>query len=75
MFLLIANIFCSKTNAQSSNSEANSEIKESLTIQTDRDVYFSGENVWFSAYYNLSDNSYKSSLSTIIYVELINSTN
>lgn len=75
LILVIASIFCSKTIAQSSNSTTNSEIKEYLTIQTDRDVYFSGENVWFSAFYNLSEITFKSSLSAVIYVELINCTN
>ncbi|MGE0088026.1 MAG: hypothetical protein AB7S50_00965 [Bacteroidales bacterium] len=75
LILFIASIFGTKAIAQTSNSTTISEIKEYLTIQTDRDVYFSGENVWFSVYYNLGNNSYKTSLSAVIYVELINCNN
>jgi hypothetical protein len=50
----------------------NAEIMEDINIKTDRNLYISGETIWFKAYYQLKG-AEKQQLSKILYVELMDS--
>ncbi len=48
-------------------------VKEDIRIETDRDLYFSAEEIYFSAAYFINQTQNTPVLSTIIYIELFNS--
>jgi hypothetical protein len=49
--------------------------REEVYIHTDRDVYISGEELWFEAYLNDRKNPGSSQRSNILYFEILNSEN
>ncbi len=49
-----------------------SKVKEKIEISTDRDLYFSGEEIYFSADYLVNGLKVDPAPSTVLYVELIN---
>ena len=69
--LLILNNFFSYAFAQQDNSVILDNINENITINTDRDLYFSGEKIFFSINYNLNNSKELPLLSNVIYLELI----
>ena len=62
--LLLQNIF--GQNSQNCNIPI---PKENTYIDTDRDKYISGENIWFKAY-NFEENKLQSQYSKVLYIEL-----
>ncbi len=44
------------------------QVNEQVELVTDRDIYFSGENIWFRAFYDVEGMSEK--LSQVMYLEL-----
>jgi len=47
-----------------------SRVREEVTLTTDRDIYLSGENVWFSATCTIINPTGKKQLSNVLYLEL-----
>lgn len=70
LFLFI--IFSSKSLfAQQEKININNVI-ENIKIQTDRDLYFNGEQIFFNADYFINSKKQTPVLSKIVYIELIN---
>ncbi|MCK4679426.1 MAG: hypothetical protein KAT48_14930 [Bacteroidales bacterium] len=45
---------------------------ENVILHTDRDIYLSGEELWFTAYITMNNILSDSTLSTVLYIELYN---
>jgi hypothetical protein len=55
------------------NKEFNlNDVKETIYIDTDRDIYFAGEEIFFSAEYFINQLKVRPVISNVIYLELIN---
>lgn len=50
-------------------------IREKIDLQSDRNIYMTGENIWFSASYLLNKSFGKKQISNTLYLELINQNN
>jgi hypothetical protein len=64
-----------ETATEKFNKFCNAIPREEVYIHTDRDVYVSGEEVWFEAYLTDRQSSKLSSGSKILYFEVLNSEN
>ncbi len=47
-------------------------LVENVILYTDRDIYLSGEELWFTAYITMNNILSDSTLSTVLYIELYN---
>jgi len=47
-------------------------IREKIDLQTDRNIYITGEHIWFSASYLLNNTFGEKQISNTVYLELIN---
>ena len=70
----IALILYQNLDGQNTEFDLNA-VKESIQIETDRDLYFSGEEIFFSAQYFINQLKVNPVISEIIYIELINCMN
>lgn len=68
LFLLL-NLFLN-LNAQT-NENGKIKVDESINLKTDRNLYFSGEEIYFTADYFINKNKTYPLLSNVIYLELI----
>jgi len=50
-------------------------LKEQIVVFTDRDLYLTGEQIWFSAFVKVGDSLSSTQLSEILYVELFDNNN
>jgi len=71
--IIIINI--GNATAQITDSVFFNDIKENVKIETDRDLYFSGENIYFSVNYNINNSADFPAISSIVYLELISCSN
>jgi len=73
LFLLITNIGFAQVNNQTNvkNNFAD-EVVEKVILHPDRDLYLSGEKIWFKAYCFTPNQSSEQNLSNILYIELYN---
>ncbi|MFV0266303.1 MAG: hypothetical protein ACK5HT_04120 [Draconibacterium sp.] len=51
------------------------KVKETIQVETDRDVYFAHENILFAVSYFINESRIEPAISTVLYVELINCRN
>ena len=72
---LILIVSLGNATAQITDSGIINDIKENVAIETDRDVFFSGENIYFSVSYNLNNSDVNNAISKIVYIELISCSN
>lgn len=70
--ILLLSISIKTLNAQSVNI---SKYIETVTLDTDRDIYMNGEEIFYSVNYYLNNIQKQPTFSNIIYVELINCAN
>lgn len=61
--------------AQENNHADNLKVSETIRLNTDRDLYFSNENIYFNASYFINGAQTKPTLSNVLYVELIDCAN
>ena len=70
IFLLV--IFATKISfAQTEKTQFDQNLKEKITLFTDRNLYLVGERIWFSALLNHTDSA-SSPVSNLLYIELYN---
>jgi hypothetical protein len=62
------------SNGQQNESFKLENVIESIVLNTDRDIYFAGEELFFSAEYFINGLKVKPLISNVIYVEVINCT-
>ncbi len=67
-------LVCLNLIAQTNDFNPNS-VKETIQIETDRDLYFVGENVFFSISYFVNESRLGPTISQVVYLELINCRN
>ena len=60
------------SNAQSEGSLSPRHLQEKIYLQTDKPYYYVGEVVWFSGYIQHRSQGLADTLSSLVYVELIN---
>lgn len=72
LLALILNISSNIVYSQKLNNNNNENIIENLVLFTDRDIYISGENVWFSSFSYINDMLSNKTLSNVLYVEVYN---
>ena len=65
----------SSTYSQSVPSQLTNNLTENIILTTDRDIYISGEKVWFKAQGFIALDIPNNQLSNILYVELFNASN
>ncbi|MBI9054826.1 MAG: hypothetical protein JEY96_13465 [Bacteroidales bacterium] len=73
-FFLVLSILISLstyTNAQDNSNFQIQDVTESIGLTTDRDLYFSGETIVFTANYFINNEVPKTKISNVIYAELI----
>ena len=71
MFFVFANsLLQAQIPLDSENSGFTKTLKEKVIIYTDRDLYLSGEQIWFTAYIIVNNTFKEFELSKIVYVEL-----
>ena len=58
-----------------SNDGIPENVIENVALFTDRDIYLSGENIWFSSYCYLNDFLKNTALSSVLYLEIYNKNN
>lgn len=73
-FLLSQNLFSQPRNEKDNGSEIRN-YKEELFVRTDRDVYITGEEVWFKVYKLNGLTNTPSDLSKVVYLELLDKNN
>lgn len=73
-FLLSQNLFSQPRNEKDNGSEIRN-YKEELFVRTDRDVYITGEEVWFKVYKLDGLTNTPSDLSKVVYLELLDKNN
>lgn len=61
------------SRAQSTVSDV--DVAEQIYLNTDRDIYFAGENILFSVQYLIEGQKINPALSRVVYLELINTLN
>jgi hypothetical protein len=61
--------------AQEDKNTDNLNVTETIKLNTDRELYFSGENIYFNASYFINGAKTKPTLSNVIYIELIDCSN
>ena len=70
--LLIIGLFA---QSQQNNIINNKSVIENIKLNTDRDLYFYGEDIFFTANYFINNEKSYQSLSKVLYVKLIESIN
>jgi len=77
IFIILA-CFCTATAQQSVNllnTQNTIQFREKLQLNTDRQLYIAGENVYLKVYKQNARNLFADSTSKVIYVELLNAQN
>jgi len=70
--VLLISIYSIHVNAQDNDNLQLQDVTENISISTDRDLYFSGENIYFNANYFINKQVSKNiKLSNVAYAELI----
>lgn len=72
ILLLCAGYTMAQNTSNSIESILSSDPLESVTLNTDRDIYLSGEKIWFKAFCLNKNKTSKIKLSKVLYVELFN---
>lgn len=57
------------------NLKAIKQLQEKVYVQTDRSYYYPGDTIWFKAYMKYANQNFADSLSKVLNVELVDSTN
>lgn len=70
LLLAFSNIY-----AQQNDNVTITDVTENIILNTDRDLYFSGENLFFNADYFINNKKTLPVLSNVLYLELIECTN
>ncbi|PKP32341.1 MAG: hypothetical protein CVU00_11755 [Bacteroidetes bacterium HGW-Bacteroidetes-17] len=72
VLLMAYSIANAQNNAGYSSIALTPDPLETISVETDRDIYLSGERIWLKAYCLNSTKSSASKLSKVLYVELFN---
>ena len=72
IFSITANILYSQKFREFTNEETPECITENIVLFTDRDIYISGEDIWFSSYCYINELLTNKTLSNILYIEVYN---
>ncbi|MEI6048193.1 MAG: hypothetical protein WCS03_04790 [Bacteroidota bacterium] len=73
-FLFSQNLFCQQFKNKAEESDVKN-FREELYIQTDRDIYISGEQVWFKVYQLNRLTHSPWNISKVVYLELLDNNN
>jgi hypothetical protein len=73
-FLLSQNLYSQPSSEKNNDSDIRN-YKEELFVRTDRDVYITGEEVWFKVYKLDGVTNTPSALSKVVYLELLDKNN
>ena len=71
-FLFIIGNIKGQEDIENTQRILDSDPIENIIIHTDRDIYLSGEKIWFKAYCLNHENTQENTISNILYVELFN---
>ncbi len=75
--VFLGSLFCYSVNSQDLITEIesyNSEnYREELYLQSDRDIYIVGEQIWLKIYKLNAFNKLPNNVSKVVYIELLNS--
>jgi hypothetical protein len=71
-FLFVIGNIKGQEDIENAQQILDSDPLENIIIHTDRDIYLSGEKIWFKAYCLNDENTLENTLSNILYVELFN---
>ncbi|MBN2519020.1 MAG: hypothetical protein JXB17_00825 [Bacteroidales bacterium] len=74
LIIFLFNFFNLKTNELFKGDE-NDYLKEKLYLITDRNIYFSGENIWFKIICTESNFNFPVNISKVIHIELLSNAN
>lgn len=72
LFLLISNLSLAQINNNRHFSNSSEKIDEKIVLRTDRNLYISGEKIWFKAFCYTPGETRQTNLSNVLYVELYN---
>lgn len=72
LFLLISNLSFAQINNNRHLSNSLEKIDEKVVLNTDRNLYISGEKIWFKAFCSNSEETRQTNISNVLYVELYN---
>ena len=72
---LMMMVFINQTNVLAQKMFLPDECPERVELLSDRQVYISGESLWFSAVCYLNDSSENTTISQILYIEIFNASN
>jgi len=68
IYLILITIFITPTIM--GQDVVGTNVREEVTLFTDRDLYLSGENIWFNAFISVNNVSENRQLSNVLYIEL-----
>ena len=71
LFVFTSSFLQAQISVDNENEDFLNNISEKVNLFTDRDLYLSGENVWFTAFVLINDSFNENDLSKIIYLELV----
>lgn len=72
LFLLISNLSFAQISNNMPFSNSLEKIDEKVVLNTDRNLYISGEQIWFKAFCYIPEETKQTNLSNVLYVELYN---